>query len=146
MEDISAAGLSVKLAAIPLFPQGIDITEFADDEDALSVPNVTLAEFAMGLNGDLVTWDVPNPITLSIAVIPGSEADKNLGLILDACKYEKNKLNIPQNISMVINYRTGGTKILPVGKMTEGPALNSALSSKRTGSKVYTFVFEGKAN
>lgn len=146
MFDVSGAGLSVKIVAVPLFPQGIDITEFADDEDALSVPNVTLREYAMGLNGDLVSWITPNPIVLTIGVLPGSEADKNLGLILDADKYEKNKLNIPQSISMVINYADGTSKVLPVGVMTEGPALSSVQSSKRVGTKTYTFVFEGKAN
>lgn len=76
MEDISGVGLRVTIVASNTFPSGITITQFADDADPFDVPSMQLADKAMGLNGDLITWSKASPLTPTINVIPGSEDDK----------------------------------------------------------------------
>lgn len=146
MVDVSGHGLRVLLIAIPTFPAGIDITEFTDDVDALNSPNVTIREWAMGLNGDLITWKTPNAVEITLGVIPNSEADKNLGILFDVERPGKNKLSLSNNISLYVQYPDGKKKLLALGVMTGGPALSTVTSDKRIQSKEYSFVFEGTTN
>lgn len=71
-QDISGFGLEATLIAIPSFPTGITITEFADDADPFDLPEIQITDTAMTLNGDLVNWSTPVPINLTMNVIPGS--------------------------------------------------------------------------
>lgn len=146
MQDVSGAGLSVKIIAVPLFPTGFDVTRFASDTDPFDIPNLTIAETSMGLNGDLEVWTTPVPTVINLSVIPNTEEDENLGIIWDAEKYERNKVHIPNNITMIATYPDGKIVVLPVGRLTGGPAMNSVSQGKRIKSKTYTFTFEGKAN
>ena len=75
--DISAFGIRVQIFASVTFPAGITITQFADDGDSLDVPQQQIADKAMGVNGDLITWSKANPLNLTLNIIPASDDDRN---------------------------------------------------------------------
>ncbi len=76
-QDIAGYGLEVRLRASTTFPAGFTVTQFADDGDPLDVASIQIADKAMGLNGDLITWAIANPINMTLNVIPQSEDDNN---------------------------------------------------------------------
>jgi len=82
--DVSGFGLRIRLTASRTFPAGITITQFADDADPFDIPSLQIADTAMGLNGDLISWSKANPIKPTLNVIPASEDDRNLAVLLEA--------------------------------------------------------------
>ena len=145
MTNISGFGLKIVLKASQTFPNGIDITQFADDADPFDTPNITIAETAMGLNGDLVSWNTAVPIVTTLNVIPGSDDDKNLGILLEANRVGRGKLSVRDDITLTGIYADGTTVTYSGGVITDGMPADSAASSGRKKSKGYTFNFENKA-
>lgn len=146
MEDISAIGLKVNVLATHTFPQGFEITEFADDSDPLDFPAITIAETGMGVNGDLVVWSRPVPLEVSLSVIPNTEADKNLTILLDMNRVAKGKASVSDIITLIATYPDGTRKMLTNGKLLSGILANGVSSNGRIKSKEYRFVFENKVN
>lgn len=144
MEDVSAFGLKVQIVASKTFPSGITITQFADDADGLDTPSMQIADKAMGLNGDLVTWSKATPLPVTLNVIPNSEDDKNLGVLFEANRVGKGKTSARDVVSMTAVYPDGRTVSFTQGKITDGQPANSAQSSGRYKSKAYAFAFENR--
>lgn len=142
MQDISGFGFRVVCRASNTFPSGFDITQFADDADPFDSPAIVAAEFAMGLNADLVVWSVANPIITNIGVIPGSDDDRNLSALLEANRVGKGKSSARDIITLVGIYPEGRSVSLVQGKITGGPAAQSIASAGRMKSNIYTFVHE----
>lgn len=146
MKDVSGTGIEITVIAAPTFPAGIKITEFADDADPLDLPELQIAEWGMGVNGDLVVWRAPKPIELTLNVIPDGDDDKNLAILFDANRVAKNKTSYKDVITLVAKYPDGTTKMLSNGAIVSGIPMNSIASSGKTKSKPYKFVFENKLN
>lgn len=142
MNDISGFGARVQLVASNTFPAGIDLTQFADDADPFDAPSIAIAETAMGVNGDLVTWSKANPLKNTIAVVPGSDDDINLGILYEANRVGKGKRSARDVISITVVYPDGRTLSYTNGKMTDGMPGNSIASAGRLKSKTYGFAFE----
>lgn len=142
MQDISGFGLRINIKASNTFPAGIDVTEFADDADPFDMPSIQIADKAMGLNGDMIVWSKAVPITPTLNVIPGSDADRNLAVLLEANRVGKGKQSARDVITMTGIYPDGRTVILGSGKITDGMPGNSVASSGRFKSKPYAFAFE----
>ena len=64
--SIAGFGAQVQVKASNTFPSGFVVSQFADDADPFDIPSIQIADKAMGLNGDLVTWSKANPITITI--------------------------------------------------------------------------------
>ena len=144
-DDISGYGLSVIIVATETFPvAGFTITEFADDADPITFEDITTGEVAMGLNGDLVSWTTPNPIVCSVSVIPDSDDDINLSILLEANRSGKGKRAILDRIDLTRALPGSTPVIFTNGKITGGPSSTSVLQSGRKQSKTYTFAFENK--
>jgi hypothetical protein len=142
MKDVSAFGIRVQVVASNTFPAGINITQFADDADPFDTPSIQVADKAMGLNGDLITWSKANPITITLNVVPNSEDDLNLAVLLEANRVGKGKQSARDVISMTAVYPDGRTASFTQGVITDGMPSNSAQSSGRFKSKPYAFAFE----
>lgn len=142
MQDISAIGVSVRVLASFTFPSGFLVTEFASDADPFDLPSIDIATAEMNVNGELVVFSAPTPITLTLNVIPDSDADKNLAVIFEANRAAKNKRSVRDVITIIGVYPNGSTISLALGKMTAGMPANSPASAGRMKSKAYTFVFE----
>lgn len=142
MQDISATGLSLTIRASETFPSGFTFTEFADDADGFDLPAMDIASTAMNVNGDLVTWSSPQPITPTINAIPGSEGDENLAVLFEANRAARGKRVARDIITIVANYPDGSTVTLANGKMTNGFPGKSIASGGRMKSKAYVFAFQ----
>lgn len=144
--DVSGFGAQVQIRASVTFPQGIVISQFADDADPFDFPSVQIGDKAMGLNGDLITWSKANPLLTTVNVIPNSEDDINLSLLLEANRVGKGKASARDVITIVAVYPNGATLTLTEGAITDGPPGNSIASAGRLKSKAYQFAFENKTD
>jgi len=146
MEDVSGTGVEITIISVPTFPAGIKVSAFADDADPLDSPELQIAEWGMGVNGDLVIWRTPKPIEFTLNVIPNTEEDKNLSILFDSNRVAKNKVSVKDVVTLIAKYPDGTTKMLTNGAIVSGMPLNSIASNGKTKSKPYKFVFENKAN
>ena len=144
-EDISGKGLEINIVASRTFPAGFVVNQFADDADPLDSPDIEIAQVAMGLNGDLISWNTANPIPMVINVIPGSDDDINLGILAEANRTGRGKKSAKDKITAVIVYPDGVITNLLDGRITNAPATSSVASAGRKKSKTYTFAFENKS-
>ena len=142
MNDVSATGLALVVQASKTFPSGIFITQFADDADPLDLPAVDIAQTGMDINGNLVSWSTPTPQTVTINVLPGSEEDQNLAILLDANTAKRGRRAAGDNITMVASYGNGSTTTARNGRITNGSRGSSVAGAGRLKSKQYTFVFQ----
>lgn len=140
--NIGGFGLVTTLVASSTFPAGMVIEAFADDADPFDFPDLQVADIAMGLNGDLITWSKAMPLVASISVIPESDDDNNLAVLLAANRVGKSKNSAQDVITLVGKYPSGVTVTLSAGKLTNGSISNSIASAGRMKSKTYKFAFE----
>lgn len=142
MQDISAFGIRLQLVASVTFPAGITLSQFADDGDSLDIPQQQIAETAMGVNGDLITWSRANPLVLTVNIIPGSDDDRNLSVLLEANRVARGKRGTRDVITLTAIYPDGTTQTWSLGRITDGIPGKALASSGRMKSKPYTMAFE----
>lgn len=140
--NIGGFGLVVTLIASKTFPATLTLESFADDADPFDFPDLQIADIAMGLNGDLLTWSKAMPLVTQIALIPESDDDNNMSVLLAANRVGKNLNSAQDVITLVGKYPSGYTVSLTSGKLTNGTISNSVASSGRMKSKVYKFAFQ----
>jgi hypothetical protein len=140
--DVSGFGTQVQLRASNTFPAGFTITELADDADPVDVPSIQIGDKAMGLNGDLVKWSKANPLPVTLNVIPGSEADRNLSILAEANRAGKNKLSARDIITLTVIKPDGSVAIYNEGMITDAMMGDAVASSSRLKTKPYAFAFE----
>jgi len=145
-QDIAGFGLKVRVIASKSFPQGITLTQWADDADPFDIPSIKIADTAMGLNGDLITWSKASPLTTTLNVIPDSDDDKNLAVIYENNRVGLGKQSVRDLITLVAMYPSGKTITLSNGKMTDGQAGSGVSSAGRLKTKAYMFAFENKVS
>ncbi len=144
MQDISGFGLQVQLIGSVTFPAGINVTQFADDGDPLDLPSIQIADKAMGLNGDLITWAKATPLPMTLNVIAGSENDLNLQVLAENNRVGKGKNSARDVITATVVYPDGRILVLTNGKITDAMFGNSVASAGRLKTKAYIFSFENK--
>lgn len=145
MQDISGFGFQIQLVASVTYPAGIILTQFADDIDPLDVPSIPIADKAMGSNGDLITWSKASSINLTLGIIPDSDDDINLQILLEANRIGLNKLNAGDKITLVGVYQSGIIATYSEGRMTDGIPGTPIANSGRLKSKPYIFTFEKRS-
>lgn len=140
-QDISIFGLSGNCVASKTFPNGFQISAFADDGDPLDSPDLEVADMSMGPNGDTITWSRPQLIEIVINIIPQSQDDLNLTALEDANRVAKNKSSARDQITLIWTYPNGMVVTASDGKMITGPVVQSGSSNGRAKSKRYSFKF-----
>lgn len=145
-QDVSGFGTIINVVASNTFPNGFTISQFADDADPFDSPAIAIAETAMGLNGDLVTWSKAVPLPVTINVIEGSDDDTNLSIVMEANRVGRGKISAQDLITLSIVYPTGRTVTFTPGKMTNGMPAPSVASAGRLKTKAYQFTFENKTD
>ena len=140
--DVSGTGFSLTVKASVTFPQGFPVTAFADDADPWDAPAVDIATPSMNVNGDLVVFSAPQPLARTVNVIPGSEEDNNLTILLEANRVGKGKRSARDVITIVATWPDGSTETLGGGKMTNGMSGKSLASAGKIKSRSYAFAFE----
>lgn len=144
--DVSGFGARVTLIASATFPQGVNLSQFADDADPFDIPSMNIGDTAMGVNGDLVTWSKANPAKVTLALIPQSDDDRNMAILFEANRVGRGKTSAGDIITLSAVYPDGTTKTFTGGKLTDGQPGSSVSSAGRMKSKAYMFHFEGMAN
>ena len=144
MTDIAGFNLKINVLASETFPIGFVVTEFADDADPFDLPSLQIADSAMGLNGDLITWSKASPIKISLALIPNGVDDTNMSILFEANRVGKGKLGAHDIITMTAVYPDGRIITLTQGVITDGMPGNAISSAGRMKSKIYNFAFENK--
>lgn len=142
MFNISSFGFSVNLIASTTYPIGVQITEFADDSDPLDFPSLQIGDVAMGLNGDLITWSKANPIKLTLSVIPQSDDDLKLSILLSANRVGRGKQSARDTITMAVFFPDGNFVTLVNGVITDGIPVSPVSNSGRLKTRSYSFAFE----
>lgn len=143
-ENISGFGIVVSIIASNTFPTGFTVTQFADDSDPLDFATVKIADVAMGLNGDLITWSKAASLPMVLNIIPNSDDDRNLEILADANRVSQGKNSANDLINASVVYPDGTVVILNKGKMTDAQFGRSISSAGRQKTKSYTFQFESK--
>ena len=144
MQNISGYGLKINLQASNTFPNGITLTEFADDNDPLDVPSLQIADSAMGLNGDLIIWSKATPIKVTLNVIPSGADDRNLGILLEANRVGKGKVGARDIITMTLIFPANNFVHLINGAITDGIPFSPVASAGRLKTKSYALTFENR--
>src|SRR4051812_34553091 len=106
-QDITGFGAIVNIVASRTFPIGFVVTQFADDADPLDASSIRIADAAMGLNGDLITWAKAAPLPVVLNVIPGSPDDLNLAILANANRVGKGKTGANDVITLTCVYPDG---------------------------------------
>ena len=143
--DISGFGLELVIKASNTYPEGVTITQFADDTDPFDSPSIQIMDKGMGLNGDMVVWGVATPTAITIAVVPNGDDDRALEILFEANRVKKGSKSARDSIDMTATYPDGKVVNLQGGAITDGIPLNSAASAGRLKSKTYAFVFESNS-
>lgn len=141
-KNITGFGVVVQIVASNTFPAGFTVTQFADDADPVDITSIRIADIAMGLNGDLISWSraAPNPVTLN--VIPNTNDDNNLQVLANANRVAQGKTSAKDVITMTIAYPDGHTRTFYNGTITDGMFGNSVASAGRLKTRSYAFSFE----
>ena len=145
MHNLSGYGLTAVVQADVTFPSGFTLTQFADDGDSLDIPSIKVAETAMGMNGDLITWSKAAPLLLTVNLVPNSEDDKNMEVLLEANRVGKGKLSARDVITLTVIFPDGDSTTYYNGVLTDGMPGRPIQGSCRMKSKAYTFAFENRA-
>lgn len=146
MQDISGFGARVTVTASKTFPSGFALSQFADDTDPFDTPSIQIRDKAMGLNGDLITWSKAQPLPVTLAVVPGSDDDRNLAALYDANRVGRGKLSAADVITVTVAYPDGRTKTYQQGVITDGPSGMGIASAGRLKTSSYQFAFENVAS
>ena len=143
-KDIGALGSSVTIIAVPTFPQGIVIRDFASDTDPLVVDDVEVTNTEVGVNGDVVSWHRATTIPVTLSVIPNGESDKNLQILVNANRGAKNKVATNDDITMIVASPDGTMETYTGGVITSGKIGKSIGSDGKVRTGTYSFVFANK--
>jgi hypothetical protein len=140
-QDISIFGLVGNVTASNTFPNGFNISAFADDADPLDSPDLDIADMSMGPNGDSITWSRPQLIEIVVNLIPQTQDDQNMTVLMDANRVAKGKSSARDSITIVWTYPNGMTVTASDGKLVTAPAVQSGTAAGRAKTKRYAFRF-----
>lgn len=142
MFNLSAFGLKCRITASVTFPSGFEVNAFADDADPFDAPDFTAADTNYALNGDMIVWNRPSGIEATVQVIPTSQDDVNLNILLNANRTGKGKTGARDICSMVATYPDGQVVSYSKGAIVVGSLVPSVANNGRIKTRRYTFRFE----
>lgn len=121
MNNIGGVGLKITVLASITFPQGFTLTEFSTEADPLIMPSdVEITNSKMGLNGDKAVWQVVPNMPVEINLMPNTDGDKNMQILANTNRKEKNKVAPLDNITFIINYPNGKITTCSEGNIKTG--------------------------
>lgn len=144
MINVSGFGLIGNLVASTTFPQGFSLTAFADDGDSLDIPDFNVAATGMGLNGHMLVWNQAAVTDVGINLIPSSQDDVNMSVLVEANRVGLNKRSAKDVITLTVSYPDGSTSTFSGGALVTGSIAKSVSSQQRIRSRNYRFHFEKK--
>ncbi len=144
-QNISGFLSKISIIASNTFPIGIYLQDFADDVDPFEFSELQIADTKMAVNGQLLKWTTANGIPAKISVIPDSDSDIQLAILLEQNRAGYGKTDAKDVINMVVFYSNGNLVTFNNGFLVSGPTASGLSSAGRLKSKTYSFMFENKA-
>lgn len=141
MINISGYGLKATIVAVQTFPSGFTVKSFADSTNALTFEIMEPVGYKVLFDGSLFCFDKGAPVIVSIGVLPQTDDDINLKLLLTSKKSTSSWAEFLDITSMVVNYPDGGKVVLSNGSIISGPVGDTVLASGRRDCNVYKFAF-----
>jgi hypothetical protein len=141
MQNISGFGTKVTIVATQSFPVGFTVSKFADDKDPIKIEEIEPTGYEVIIDGSLFTFDKGAPVKVQISVIPGSDDDINLKILLQARKSSPSIIPLKDITAIVISYGNGGTTAFSGGSIISGPLSDSINQGGRMVGNTYTFIF-----
>ncbi|CAH7182401.1 conserved hypothetical protein [Vibrio chagasii] len=119
----------------------VPLTSFPKDTDPFDIPEVTIAESEMGTNGDFISWEVANPVNITLSVVANTADHVLLQTMFNRNRPEKGKRPVGDKIVLVRVLPDGSTITLSSGRMMAGTVALSMTSSGKLSTPTYTFSF-----
>lgn len=157
MVDISMQGAKLTLN-VPAISSGNIILEFSAEGTPIEFPDIETCGYEMTMNGELVTWTKPAPITWNVTVIAGSNSDVALRNLLYAGHVGGRKgkavsqsyvristatLEVPSITTNGVVSSAGSLKFtFENGRLTGGPTAIGSNAEGKMSPRTYKFVFE----
>lgn len=162
MTDVSMQGATLVLSSDLV--NGDVVLSFSEEGTPIDFPDMETVGYGMNMNGELITWTKPVPVTFRITLIPGTRSDNALRKLLYASHIGGSNgaavnigqvliktatLTIPKitiaNTSSAVEAAGTLKFTFSNGRMTGGnPAMGSNAEGKMT-ARTYNFVFESMA-
>ena len=153
---MQGAKLTLDCSAIPA---GNIILEFSSDGTPIEFPDLETCGYEMTMNGELVTWTKPAPITWNVTVIPGSNSDVALRNLLYAGHVggrrgkaiDQSYVRITSAVLEVPSITTNDSVVSAAkklkftfanGRLTGGPTAIGSNAEGKMSPRTYKFVFE----
>lgn len=142
INDISVLGTKAFVTASVTFPAGFEVTTLPADSDGIDIPETQIANAEMGVNGDLIGYRTAVTSTVVLSVVPNSDDDNNLQILLNQNRAAKGKVSQQDVITIVITYPNGTTNTFSNGIIVSGELGYSVTSQGKLRTKRYSFMFE----
>lgn len=139
--NISGFGTKVTLVSTITFPYGFQLSAFSDDVDPIDIEDYQAADHEMLLDGGMFSYQMANPIKATIRIIPNSDDDENMKIVMEMARVKQNIIQLPDFIILTISYPDGSILILSKGYIRKGPISNSVQAAGRMRSNSYELVF-----
>lgn len=144
--NISAMGIKVQIIAVPTYPVGVTLTKFADDGDSIELPEMTIMQRGMGVNGDMVVWKTAVPCPLSLNLIPGTDECDAMEKLFNLNMVQKNRVSYTDVLTAIITHPNGKVTMLTNGYIEAGKPFQDYSSNGRAKSRRFSFVFQNNVN
>ena len=144
--DVSALGIKATLVAVPSYPAGTTLSQFADDGDSLNVPDMTIMQSGMGVNGDLVVWRTAVPCELDVNLIPGTDECNAMENLFKLNMTQKNKISSKDVITLSVVHPNGKVDVLTNGYIIAGKPVQDYSANGRAKTRTFRMVFENNVN
>ncbi len=96
--DATGFGTLLTIVASKTFPVGFPVRAFPDNVDPIDFPSLQIADGAMGVNGDFVSWKKANPTPITIAVLPNTPEEFALETLLQTNRPAQGKKYVNDDI------------------------------------------------
>lgn len=141
MINISGFGLKATVVALQTFPMGFTLSQFADEADPIAFERMEPVGFEMLFDGELFAFDKSAPVIVHVSVLPQTEDDINLKMLLASKKGGVKWATFSDITTMVVTYPDGGKVVLSNGTITAGPPGDTVKQTGRKGCNTYSFAF-----
>lgn len=144
--DVSAMGIKATILAVPSYPLGHTLTQFADDGDSLNIPDLNIMQSSMGVNGDLVVWRVATPVELDVNLIPGTDDVEFMENLFKLNMTQKNKVSSKDVLTMTVQQPDGKIVVYTHGYIIGGKPSQDYAANGRAKTRTFRMVFENMVN
>lgn len=142
MNQVGNHGIHATIMAFKTFPMGFTISKFSDDVAPIEFSPTQVADHEFLVDGSLFKFDTSAMVSVKISVIPGSEDDNNLNILLNSSRSLFKIGGFPELLGISIMYPNQSPIILSSGYMRTGMFGTTVMESGRSKGKTYEFVFE----